>query len=1002
MVEMTYREFDDRAGVVTGFLSANGIGEGSRVVVHMARGVALFPVLLGVMRAGAAFVPVDTSTPRDRVHRIVRDSRAALIVIDDDGADDDVPAGSRVVTLDEMLLGGRKVPPVPDTERAAYVIYTSGTTGDPKGVVVGTEGMHRYLQWARSAYSMDVGSGAPLFTAIGFDATLTTLFGPLLAGKTIQVMDSDEPVLQLAEVLRDSPDFSFLKATPHHVRLLSELLEGDRLTTATRYLVVGGDDLDTPTVQRWMSICPVPVVNEYGPTETVVGCSTFVVRPEGVAQLGAKVPIGRGIAGASLHVLDAEGMPVRSGEIGELYVSGPSADNVYLNRAGATALRFLPDPFGAPGTRMYRTGDLASVRPDAVVEFHGRADRQVKVRGFRVELGEIEAAVRSVAGVVDAAAFAEQKKGEVITTVVFTGAAAPTAVREELVDRVPAWVVPHRIVHADVLPTTTNAKADVAALSALASVSASPQDADSLTVAVIAEFAAVLPAEGITADSDFYAMGGDSMSCIRLVARLRRQGYDVSPSDLPAHPTSSALAALIGERASRATSSPDIQPGQEVEPTPAQRDFFSLRLPDPSHWNQVTVITVPAGVDSERLSRAVSTIATRYDTLHYRFVGGRQLYVGERPAVDVRDVAVADQAELEGAIREANMGLDVENGPLLRVVVARRSQGSDSIILAAHHLIIDEVSWHVLLDDLVVAYLDDTATVHVPTSGFAQWRADLERFAERSEVRARRKYWDALLARPAGCLPSGHLRDDYADEHYWRDGLDGEATAELRDTAAAAKVGVHEVLLGVLVHAVTSAFGIEPPRVDVESHGRLEIEGGIDPSRVIGWCTAVFPVVLEGESIVDFVRSARATLRAQPWDGVEFGLLRESEDSPSRSAEVLFNFLGERERVLDERLGWMFGDVPAGVQSPASGRRPYAIEFQSRLLDGEIRWELRSGARHSAEVSRALSNQIRAGLLIATESLSEDAGFRFPDSGLSAAEVSSVISLLSGSEGDRE
>lgn len=1000
---LTYRELDDLADRVAGFLSAHDIGEGDRVVVRMARGVDLLPVLLGIMGAGAAFVPVDASSLVDRADRIVRNCAAALIVTDEERRHDQVRSGPPVVTLADMTAYGVTTPAVPEAERAAYVIYTSGTTGEPKGVVVGSTAMHRYLEWARAEYRMDAGTGAPLFTSIGFDATLTTLFGPLLVGKSILIIGEDDPVLHLAEALRGALDFSFVKATPHHVRLLAELLEGECPDAAMRCLVVGGDELDTVTLKRWTAICPVRVVNEYGPTETVVGCSAFAVLPGEIDQLGATVPIGRGIAGAQLHVLNENGEPTGPSTVGELFITGPSANNYYLSQPGATAARFVPDPFGSAGARMYRTGDLASVRPDGVVEFHGRADRQIKVRGFRVELGEVEAAVRAAPGVVDAAAFVDRASGEVMTVVVYTGDAEPDAIREDLMRRVPTWIVPHRIVHAGVLPTTTNAKADLVAAALIpgddtGSVAEAP--ADGLTATIIAEFGAVLPAAVITSVSDFFTSGGDSMSGIRLVARLRRRGHNVNLTDVTSCPTPGALAALIATREPAPTRSPETQVGLEVKLTPAQRDFLSLGLPNQGHWNQITVVAATDGFERERLTKAIAAIAARYDVLRYRFRDGRQVHVGGAPALDFHEVTVNDDAGLDEAIREANTGLDLVDGPLARAVLVQRRGGPDHLVLVAHHLIVDEASWHILLDDLIDEYrAEDPGRVPPLAGSFSQWRADLARFAERPEVQARRPYWDNVLATPVGRLPQELDGDDYGAEHYRRESLEGAATAALRASATAANVGVDEILLGAFVDALTAVLGIAPPLVDVESHGRVAIEHGHDSSRVIGWCTAVFPVVLTGRSIVELIRSARTVLSAQPWDGTEFGLLRTSEVAPSRSSQVLFNYLGERDLVLDHQLGWSLVDPPPGAQSPPAGQRPYALEFQSRIFTGEISWEFRAGADHTAATVQALSDHLRRSLSTVAEELTADQTIRFADSGLSAAELSAVMAQFPGPDG---
>lgn len=998
---LTYRSLDEQASLVTGYLTEHGVGEGARVVIHMRRSPGLFPALLGVLGAGAAFVPIDPRAPRERVQLVTQDCNAAL-VITDDLLREAHAIRPNAVSLEAILMRRSPAPAVPPAERPAYVLYTSGSTGAPKGVVVGSGALHRYLDWARTAYGMDEGTGAPLFTSIAFDATLTSLFGPLLAGRTVTLLSEDDPVMHLAEALRQAPDFSFVKATPQHVRLLTELLDGTQIDAAMRRLVVGGDELDAATIARWVEICPVPVVNEYGPTETVVGCTAFTVDPHEVGQVGRSVPIGRAIAGASVYLLDDGGFPAAPGSLGEIFIGGPSADNHYLSRPGQTASRFVPDPFAVAGSRMYRTGDLAVLRSDGVLEFHGRNDRQVKIRGYRVELGEIETAVRSLQGVVDVAAYAEWSGPDLTAVAVYSGRARVEEVRDQLNDLLPEWAIPARVVRADHLPMTVNAKTDLTAVADLSSSSSSGDDlrtqpasdaGDPLVSMLIREFSAVLPTAAVIRDSNFYECGGDSMRAIRLVARLRKLGHNVRPADLTAAATPEDLAAVLAGTILASDADNELMLGQEIAMTPAQRDFAALGLPNPSHWNQNILLEAPHGLDRERLAAAVTTVAARHDVLQYRFRGGRQIYVGGSPAVDFQEWTVPDRDGLDAAVRRANAHLDLETGPLARVVLTHLDNGPDHLVIVAHHLIVDEVSWHILLDDLADEYRSSRqAAVNPPTGGFARWRAALEAFAERPEVQARQRFWDNVLATPCGVIPrTADQPDDYAFEAYLSDGLDDEATDALRRATEHLNVGVQEALLGAVAAAFREAFDIGTPSIDVESHGRIDLGPGFDASRVMGWCTAIFPVVLPGSSTLELVRSARQMLDRMPWHGAEFGLLRQTEATPSRTSEILFNFLGERDREVDIESGWTLADPPAGSQAPPEGHRPYLLEFQSVITDGCVRWEWRYGRHHSQNVVQALSDCVRSELRGLIDHAAGDPATRFADSGLSAADLATVM-----------
>ncbi|MEV6235276.1 amino acid adenylation domain-containing protein [Lentzea sp. NPDC051838] len=461
---LTFRELDERANRLANALRARGVRVEDRVAVCLNRGLDLPVALLGVLKAGAAYLPLDPANPPGRLAFLVADGGARQLVTSPDLA-------SRVPVLPRrrLLLDGLDSYPTtkPEVEvhqdNLAYVLHTSGSTGVPKGVGVTHGGFANYASWAQKAYELEKGSGSPLHSSIGFDLTVTSLFPALAAGRTVTLTDAD--VTGLAKVLSDGGQ-SLVKLTPAHLDLLGALLAPEELARATRRLVVGGEALSGQTLSAWTEHAPETlVVNEYGPTETVVGCCVHEVAA-GAAPPGP-VPIGRPIDNTTLHVLDEHLRPVPIGARGELFIGGAGVARGYLGRPGLTAERFVPDP-AAPGERLYRTGDEVRYREDGVLEYLGRADDQVKVRGHRIEPGEIEMTLVRHPGVSAVAVIArEDVPGDRRLVAYYVPAGEPPDDLADFLRRtLPDYMVPAHYVELPELPLTRNGKVDRAALPA--------------------------------------------------------------------------------------------------------------------------------------------------------------------------------------------------------------------------------------------------------------------------------------------------------------------------------------------------------------------------------------------------------------------------------------------------------------------------------------------------------------------------------------------------------
>ncbi|PYQ92624.1 MAG: non-ribosomal peptide synthetase, partial [Acidobacteria bacterium] len=402
---VTYATLNARANQLAHLLIRHGAGPETIVAVALRQSLEMFVGLIAVTKAGAAYLPVDSSVPELRLKAITQAAQPICIVTTRDAAHRFETIGALLVVVDEkatcdevmrqsvinILQSQRRLPLT--AGHMAYVLYTSGSAGAPKGVCVCHRELSHYLAWAVARYVRDDGLGAPINTSLLFDATITSLYLPLLSGKCVIVLPERNQLEQLAQLLLSETDLTFVKLTPAHLLALAGLLGNDNVSIGCRRFVIGGEELTHGALDFWRQRAPaVELFNEYGPTETVVGCCVHEVA---AADASARtVAIGTPTPGTQLYVLTHRLTPAPIGVIGELYIAGVQLARGYLSQSARTAERFVPDPYGPAGCRMYRSGDLASWRRDGQLEYRGRTDRQVKIHGYRIELEEVEAALR--------------------------------------------------------------------------------------------------------------------------------------------------------------------------------------------------------------------------------------------------------------------------------------------------------------------------------------------------------------------------------------------------------------------------------------------------------------------------------------------------------------------------------------------------------------------------------------------------------------------------------
>ncbi|RKH14324.1 amino acid adenylation domain-containing protein, partial [Corallococcus sp. CA053C] len=736
---MTAGALDARANQLAHHLRTLGVGPESRVGICLERGPDLVVALLAVLKAGGAYVPLDPTYPEDRLGYMARDAGLSALLTHQHLEARLPGVNTPVVRMDalEAVLAAQPTTR-PDVsalpEALAYVIYTSGSTGRPKGVMVTHGGVVNYLAWTLGAYRVADGQGAPVHSSFSFDLTVTSLLAPLAAGRPAVLVDEAVGAVEgLGEALRRQADHSLVKLTPAHLRLLEAQLGEQDAPGRARAFVIGGEALGYEALEHWRRYAPgTRLINEYGPTETVVGCCIHEVRDD--EPRTGPVPIGHPIANTRLYVLDAVGRLAPLGAVGELFIGGDGVGRGYLGRPDLTAEKFVPDPFSMePGARLYRTGDTVRRRADGVLEYLGRKDDQVKVRGFRIELGEIEAVLTALpdvaAGVVLAREDVPGDRRLVGYVVPKPGASVEAAsLRTALRKTLPDYLVPVAFVVLDALPVAVTGKVDRKALPAP---EAARPGEDSGFVAprtpeeelLAGLFAQVLGVEKVGVHDDFFALGGHSLRATQAVSRAR----DVFQVELPLRdlfeaPTVAGLLPRLLDAKAKDAEGPRVPPLVAVPRTDAlplsfaqQRLWFLDQLePQGAFHNVPAALRLTGTLDVTALERAFAELFRRHESLRtvFRSEEGRPLHVilpvpeVPLPTQDLRSLpeSTREAEALQRAQDEAKRPFDLSKGPLLRVTLLKLAEQEHLLLLTMHHIVSDGWSMGVLVRELVALY----------------------------------------------------------------------------------------------------------------------------------------------------------------------------------------------------------------------------------------------------------------------------------------------------------
>jgi amino acid adenylation domain-containing protein/non-ribosomal peptide synthase protein (TIGR01720 family) len=974
----SYSELNAKANLLARMLLESGFAEGNSIAgIMMESRPETLAALLAVLKTGGAYLPIDPEFPQERINYMLANSGSGFLLTYADSLFEE-ETERQLFLLDRLKTseGQEHNLNIPLSEDdLAYVIYTSGTTGTPKGVMIEHRNLTNYVHWFTTTQKVDNKGKTVLLSSAGFDLCYTALYPALVSGCELHLLDRydySDPQYVLDYISRHS--ITFIKATPSlfHMMVNHECFAINGLLDSLELIVLGGEKIKVQDISRYYEHYPlVRFVNHYGPTEATIGCIAHPLNRADFQAFCRQPVIGHPIFNTQAYIMDAYGNLLPDGVPGQLVIAGGGLGRGYLNERELTEQKFIRHPF-IPELRLYKTGDRAKRLPSGEIVFIGRIDHQIKIRGYRVELAEIESRITEHPDVREAVVTVKETGNGVkylCAYIVTLQGLVASDMRNHLAHKLPAYMLPSAYVFLDRMPLNENGKLNYKALpEPVIDIEPSSKNvvpANGIEETMIQVWEEILGVKGIGTEHNFFECGGDSIKALQVSSRLMAQGLKMEIRDLFKYPTIRESSKYV--QAFTRKISQEAVTG-EVDLTPIQYRLLEQKWEHVHHYNHSVMLFRPEGFDEGLVSQAFDHLVNHHDALRMHFswkdhrvvqvsqdVEGQTFY--KLNVIDFTESTDA-RAEIERHSSELQAGLNIEHGPLIQLGIFHTKSGSYLLIII-HHLVVDGVSWRFILDDFSTAYKKslEQAPVKFPdkTDSFKEWSQRLAEYSVSTKLLKESGYWSEVEQASTIELPIDHeiSTNQTADHAKVKLSLDEDVTRSLlTDVHHAYSTNINDILLSALSRTLQQWAGSAAVLIQLEGHGREDVVKGLDISRTVGWFTSIFPLVLGAEGTTDtanLIKGIKDHLRRVPGKGLGYEIMKYlTAKNPTVNLplqfqlkpEIVFNYLGQFGQAAAQTDLFRLSDVSTGPEVGPQIEKAHKLEMNGMVLGNQFTMEI--------------------------------------------------------------